>query len=259
MNRTCFHGDPPSRRQPAPTHRPPPADRRPPTIVSLNFAIGADGKITGARRDPGPWTSPADQQRLLELRLGADALLVGRGTLEADSMSLAFPAGHPGAARQPLRCAVSRTGRFDPAHRLFHTPGGPVHLLVTGPDAPPAELAARAAIHRATLPEFLAILRRDHGVRRIHCEGGGQLARELFALDLIDTVHLTWAAHTLFGGRDAPGITGPPGAFLPASRHFRLEHFEPSPETGECFLTYRRRADGEADSPLPVTCRPLSE
>jgi len=211
--------------------------------ISLNFAIGADGKITGADHRPsGTWTSPADHERLLALRLGADALLVGRGTLEADSMSLAAPSpSGPAARRQlPLRCVVSRTGRFDAGHKLFRTPGGPVHLLVTGPDDAPPGLAALATIHRATLPEFLATLHRDHGVRRIHCEGGGQLARELFALDLVDTLHLTWVGGMLFGGRDAPGITGPPGAFLPTTRHFRLDHFEPRPETGECFLTYRR-------------------
>ncbi len=209
--------------------------------VSLNFAISADGKITGTRRPPGPWTSAADHDRLLALRLDADALLVGRGTLEADSMSLNIP-GRLAPARQPLRCVISRSGRFDPRHSLFHTPGGPVHLLVTGSDDPPAALDAHAIIHRSTLAGFFTTLRRDHGVRRIHCEGGGQLARELFALDLVDAVHLTWAARTMFGGRRAPGITGAPGPFLPASRHFRLEHFEPRPESGECFLSYRRTA-----------------
>lgn len=210
--------------------------------ISLNFAISADGRISGAERRPTGWTSPADFERLLALRLEADALLVGHGTLVADQMSLAIPE-RLGAARQPLRCVASRHGAFDPAHRLFHTAGGPVHLLVTEPlpgDPSAHPLAGTATVHNGPLPELLAGLRRDHGVRRLHCEGGGELARALFELDLVDTIHLTWACHTGFGGDSAPTITGPPGDFLPASLRFRLDHFEPHPGSGECFLRYRR-------------------
>jgi len=209
--------------------------------VSLNFAISADGKISGVDRLPGGWTSQADFARLLELRLDVDALLVGRGTLVADSMTMTIPQ-RLNPDRQPLRCVVSRSGAFDPDHPLFHTPaGGPIHLLITGPaKRVPDALPGSPAIHCGSLPGFLATLHRDHAVNHIHCEGGGQLARSLFDLDLVDTIHLTWAGHHLFGGRDAPTLTGLPGDYLPASRQFRLDHFEPRPELGECFLTYRR-------------------
>jgi riboflavin biosynthesis pyrimidine reductase len=207
--------------------------------LSLNFAISADGKIAPAGGSCGRWTSAADHDRLLQLRLDADALLVGRGTLDADRMTLTLPA-RLDPPRQPLRCIVSRRGRLDPGHPLFTTPGGPIHLLVTGPDAPPAELAAVATIHRSPLTDFLATLHHDHGVRHVHCEGGGQLARALLELDLVATLHLTWAGHTVFGGHDAPTLTGLPGDFLPASRQFELAAFAPHQDLGECFLTYRR-------------------
>jgi len=211
--------------------------------ISLNFALSADGKIAAAGPGTGRWTSAADLDRLLTLRLGADALLVGRGTLDADQMTLTLPA-HLNPPFQPLRCVVSRRGGFNPRHPLFAAAGGPIHLLVTGADDPPAELAGRATIHRCRLPEFLATLGRDHGVQRIHCEGGGELARALLQLDIVATIHLTWAGHTLFGGREAPTLSGLPGDFLPASRQFELVHFDPRPESGECFLTYHRtRAD----------------
>jgi hypothetical protein len=61
-------------------------------------------------------------------------------------------------------------------------------------------------------------------------------------MDAIDEIHLTWAGHTLFGGREAPTISGVPGDFLPASRAYELVEFDPQPETGECFLSYRRKA-----------------
>lgn len=200
-------------------------------FLSLNLALSADGKISSVAKRPSGWTSREDHARLLELRQDAGALLVGRGTLEADRMTLKAP-------HDPMRCVVSRSGNFDPAHPLFHTPGGPVHLLATerkGVEIPGATL------HRGGLADFLtklAVL----GAGRVHCEGGGELVFSLLALDAVDEIHLTWAGHTLFGGREAPTLSGVPGDFLPASREFELTGFDPRPETGECFLSYRRRA-----------------
>ena len=61
-----------------------------PTIV-INFAITADGKVSTVNKDPAHFTSKADLQRLLSIRTKADAILVGRGTLEADQMSMTIP------------------------------------------------------------------------------------------------------------------------------------------------------------------------
>jgi 5-amino-6-(5-phosphoribosylamino)uracil reductase/2,5-diamino-6-(ribosylamino)-4(3H)-pyrimidinone 5'-phosphate reductase len=141
------------------------------------------------------------------------------------------------APGDPWRCVVSRSGRFDPAHPLFHTPGGPIHLLAT--EGEPTEIPGTTA-HHGSVAAFLTNLAAG-GIRRVHCEGGGELVHELAAMDAIDEIHLTWAGHTLFGGREAPTITGIPGDFLPASRGYELITFEPQPETGECFLSYRRK------------------
>lgn len=212
--------------------------------VALNFAITADGKISTREGIPSGWTSAADFERFLQLRLSADALLVGRGTLEADRMGLTIPP-RLAPARQPLRCVASRSGHFDPGHKLFSTPGGAVHLLVSDPSAdfdPTIWQNKGAQVHACSLAKFLQTLQRDCGVERILCEGGGTLVRALAELDAIDEIHLTWAGHTLFGGHDAPTLSGRPGEHLAHSLGFELVTFEPTPETGECFLTYRRRA-----------------
>lgn len=198
--------------------------------IRINFAISADGKITSVAGIRSGWTSSRDHQRLLDLRGDADALMVARGTLEADRMTLRAP-------HHPRRCVVSRQGHFDPAHPLFHTPGGPIHLLATEADPPAIPGTHR---HRSSLADFLFELRRDFAVRTLHCEGGGQLVRELATLDAIDHIHLTWAGHRLFGGLDAPGILGAASSFLPASRRYQLAHVEPLEAEGECFLSYRR-------------------
>jgi riboflavin-specific deaminase-like protein len=211
--------------------------------ISTNLAISADGKISSPLHCPSGWTSREDHQRLRELRRGADALMVGRGTLTQDRMTLTVADDGPPAPRQPLRCVVSRTGGIPAEHPLFSTPGGPIHLLVTAGLAPEfsAALPAGVTVHRQTLPEFLATLATDHAVARLHCEGGGELISSLANLGVIDEFHLTLAGHTLFGGRQSPTATGIPDRFLPAAASFSLTHFEPRPELGECFLSYTRR------------------
>ncbi len=203
--------------------------------ISINFAISADGKITSVDRRPSGWTSREDHQRLLELRQSAQAILVGRGTWVADNMTMTVP----GREKQPLRCVVSRAGVFPEDHPLFHTPGGPIHLLATGGSSAFSSPVAR--LHRCGLAEFLHRLATEHSVETLHCEGGGELVRGLAELDFIDDFHLTLGGHTLFGGGTAPTATGVPGDFLPKSVTFSLSHFEPRPELGECFLSYTRR------------------
>lgn len=203
-----------------------------PRIIT-NLAISADGKISSVDRRPSGWTSASDHARLKQLRLGAQALMVGRGTWEEDRMTMTSP-------ENPLRCVVSGSGNFDRSHPIFTTPGGAIHLLVTGGgEVDPID---GATIHHASLGAFLEILAQDHGVQRLHCEGGGSLIRSLAVLDAIDEFHLTWAGHTLFGGKAAPTPTGVPGSFLPASLKFELTAIEPTSE-GECFLSYRRVRD----------------
>jgi len=208
--------------------------RRP--VISTNLAISADGKISSSPPRPSGWTSAADHQRLLDLRKNADALMVGRGTLEADQMTLTVP----NRSRQPLRCVVSRRGQFNFQHPLFHRPGGEIHLLVTGEADLSESSAGNFTLHRQSMLQFLHHLAADLEVAQLHCEGGGELIQALAALDVIDEFHLTLAGHTLFGGQYAPTTTGIPAEFLPQTLRFALSEYCQVPETGECFLTYRR-------------------
>lgn len=202
--------------------------------ISINLAISADGKISSSPPRPSGWTSREDHARLLELRANADAILVGRGTLEADRMTLTVP----GKAEQPLRCIVSRKGQLDPELPIFHSTGGAIHLLVT--EKFTGSEYAGVTLHQRTLVSFLHVLASEFHVHRLHCEGGGQLIRELAALDVIDEFHLTLAGHTLFGGIGAATATGVPAEFLPKSVGFKLTHCDPRPAIGECFLSYVR-------------------
>lgn len=202
--------------------------------ISANFAISADGKISSLDHRPSGWTSRADFLRLLALRRDADAILVGRRTLLIDNMSLTVP----DAERQPLRCIASASGALSGEEKVFRTPGGAIHLWCQS--MPPCELL-HTTLHHGPLENFLLELHRQHGVQHLHCEGGGTLLRQLLEIDCLDELHLTWAAHTLFGGAEAPTLSGVPGIPLESSRQFQLVHFEPLESEGEVFLSYVRR------------------
>lgn len=207
--------------------------------VSVNLAVSADGKISDIAGSPTGWTSRADQDRLLELRVTAGALLVGRRTLVADRMTLTCPTREV----QPLRCVVAASGEVPEIHPLFERAGGAIHWLVTGQSPSfPLRFPAEVTVHRESLADFLSTLKIQLGVDHVHCEGGGTLICMLAEMDAIDELHLTLAGHTLFGGQKAPTPTGLPAAYLPKSLDFCVSRFEVAPETGECFMSYRRHS-----------------
>ncbi len=202
--------------------------------VTANFAISGDGKISSIDHRPSGWTSEFDHARLIELRKNADAIIVGKGTLQKDNMSLTTP--H--SSRQPLRCVVSRRGNLRGDEKIFTTPGGPIHVLCTEKIDHSWD---HCTMHDGTLKTFLRTLHDDHRVNHLHCEGGGMLMRELLMIDCIDTLYITWAAHTVFGGLEAPTLTGVQNSVLAITQHFNLVDHCISAGSGEIFLTYSRQ------------------
>ena len=202
--------------------------------ISCNLAISADGKISSVGHRPSTWTSEVDLQRLKKLRRGKDALMVGRGTAETDRMTLTVE------GEKPLRCIVSRHGELSSKHPIFEAEGGPIHLLATeGHQGSEGQLSSKITIHEGSLTQFLETLSDKHGVKHLHCEGGGQLVQALADLDFIDDLHLTLAGHSLLGGMNSPTLTGVLGEHFGSAREFKLVEFQPIPEAGECFLSYR--------------------
>ena len=160
--------------------------------------------------------------------------MVGRGTLETDRMTLTAEGG------QPLRCIISRHGELSPDHPIFDAVGGPIHLLAT--QGYRGDHGDKLTVHESSLADFLRVLQENHEVRNLHCEGGGQLIRELAEFDAIDEIHLTLAGPTLLGGAKSPTLCGVLGEHLKCSKVFEISEFQPEPETGECFLSYQRKA-----------------
>jgi len=102
-------------------------------------------------------------------------------------------------------------------------------------------LRAKATLHlakskRVDLAGMLRTLRKVYKVRTVACEGGPKLFRALLERDLVDQLNLTIAPY-LFGGANAPTLTGLSRDFLPHSVRCRLVDMRLVGD--ECFLTYR--------------------
>jgi riboflavin-specific deaminase-like protein len=222
-------------------------------LVTVHFALTIDGKISTVSHTPAQFTSARDKRRLLEVRSMHDAILVARGTLEKDRMSLGLPDQalrderlRRGASEEPLRVIVSGSGEISSDLPIFKNPGAPIVLYTTTriADSKRTELEPKLAIYEAgeggvDLNYVLSHLFSHYHVPTVVCEGGPSLVRSLADLDLIDRVILTIAAK-LFGGRLAPTMTGLPGDFLPASRRFRLVNKEIG--DNEFYLTYEHES-----------------
>ena len=102
----------------------------PQPYVLLSAAVSLDGHLD----DTGPerllLSSPADFDRVDEVRAGVDAILIGAGTIRADNPRLLVNSPERRAARlaegraeYPLKVTVSGSGELDPAARFWHTGG----------------------------------------------------------------------------------------------------------------------------------------
>jgi riboflavin biosynthesis pyrimidine reductase len=86
-------------------------------------------------------------------------------------------------------------------------------------------------------PRALRWLRKQWGIKRLLCEGGGELNDALFRADLVNQLHLT-VCPRVFGGRTAPTIADGLGASSLA-RATQLELESARRQGNEMFLVYR--------------------
>lgn len=224
-----------------------PTDR--PRIVA-NFAITADGKVSTRNRTPSGFTSAEDKRRFREIRSRGDAVLVGAGTAAADQMTMGLsdPALRKarearGQNAEPLRVVVSNSGRLDPKLKIFGYPSSPLVIFSTTrmSQATQAKLAPLCDLWlfdggTVDLAAMLAILRQDYKVRNLVCEGGPTLFRSLIEMNALDELYLTWAP-VVFGGKEAPTLTGLSGAFLRKIVRGQLKKMDVVDQ--EMFLNYR--------------------
>src|SRR3954463_4679123 len=209
-----------------------------------------DGKVTTKNFSPVDFTPREDKTHLLRQRSLGDAVLIGHSTLKQDNVRLGVPDPKlreervaRGQAPYPLRVVVSNKGRIDPRLNIFQSEVSPIIIFSTlqMPVRYQKALRNKAILHlsdgaRVDLRWMLQQLRNEYGVRSVACEGGATLFRALLEADLVDQLNLTIAPF-LFGGANAPTLTGLSEEFLPRSIRCELTDMRVVGE--ECFLTYR--------------------
>ncbi|HMJ90162.1 MAG TPA: dihydrofolate reductase family protein [Candidatus Acidoferrum sp.] len=189
-------------------------------FVYVNVAITADGKLAPANRHFIPFSTKRDQELLLKLRTRCDAIIAGARTVDAVPVNLG-PGGKRfrdqrlknGLPEYNVRVVVSGSGSLDPRAEIFRHKFSPLIVLVSdrAPRARRQRLKDLGAIveicgeQKVDFGYALKWLRKQWNVRRLLCEGGGEINAALFEKDLVDEVYVT-ACPTIFGGRSSPTL-----------------------------------------------------
>ncbi|MEU2913997.1 dihydrofolate reductase family protein [Streptomyces massasporeus] len=189
--------------------------------VLLSAAVSLDGYLDDTGPDRLLLSSPADFDRVDEVRAGVDAILIGAGTIRADNPRLLVNAEERRAARTaagkpeyPLKVTVSGSGDLDPDARFWHT-GGEKVLYTTDQGA---ERARALGLNTDVVPlgtdldwrRLLTHLHDVRGVARLMVEGGGLIHTQLLTQGLADELQLVLAP-LFVGDPRAPRLFGPGG------------------------------------------------
>jgi riboflavin-specific deaminase-like protein len=172
--------------------------------VLLSCATSADGYLDDASPERLILSSPADLDRVDEVRAGCDAILVGAQTVRKDNPRLLVRDPRRSARRaarglppHPARVTLTGTGDLDPGARFF-APGA-LRLVYC---ATPALTLARARLGDSAVlidagdPVSLGFMLKDlaeRGVARLLVEGGEHILGEFLAAGLADELDLAVA------------------------------------------------------------------
>ena len=217
------------------------------------MAISADGKIATANRAIASFGSQRDHDNLLELRATADAVMNGAGTVNSADITMG-PGGKKyqrlrvqrGLAEFNLRVIVSRSGGVDPNAEVFKQKFSPLIILTTGRANEDKLKTLRQVADEVKIcgaleidfPKALRWLREKWKVKRLLCEGGGELNDAIFRPGLVDELHLT-ICPKIFGGRKAPTIDEGVGALkLAGATQMKLKSMKRIGD--ELFVVYER-------------------
>ncbi len=181
--------------------------------VHLKWAMTLDGKTATRTRDSKWISGEESRRRVHELRGVVDAVVVGRGTVEADDPLLtARPPGPRTAARVvltasgrlPERCRLRATAREAPVV-VFTAAGHEAKLAGWAADG--AEVVALPAGDSGlSVDAVLAELGRRR-MTHVLVEGGAGVHGAFLDARAVDELHV-FVAPVLVGGTHATGVTG---------------------------------------------------
>jgi riboflavin biosynthesis pyrimidine reductase len=203
-----------------------------PTWLRVNFATSLDGATELGGFSEG-LSSPEDKRIFGMLRMLADALVVGAGTVRKESYRAVrltperreWRLAH-GRPEYPTLVVVSGTLAIDPEHpALADAPTRPAVCTHAGAPAEARERLAEVAdiiVHGDGVIDLASAVAelRERGHHQLLSEGGPHLFGALTAADLVDELCLTVAP--ILAGPGAGRITA--GFAGPQPRRLQLRH-----------------------------------
>jgi diaminohydroxyphosphoribosylaminopyrimidine deaminase/5-amino-6-(5-phosphoribosylamino)uracil reductase len=184
-------------------------------FVTLKLATSLDGRIATKTGDSQWITSEESRQHVHHLRSIHDAVMVGRGTVDADNPTLNVR-GLDTQIQQPVRLIMDSTVGTDPNGNLGQTAQDtPVWLCHnTDADFSPWQntgaksVTCKSKDGRIDLNDAMRQLA-NKGLTRVFCEGGGTLAAGLIKAGLVDQLILMQAGVAI--GSDGTASLGSMG------------------------------------------------
>ncbi len=211
--------------------------------VHAKWAMTLDGKLA-THTGSSQWISGSASRAVVhELRGLMDAILVGRGTVEADDPRLTV---RPPGPRVPLRVVFDTHALLSEDTQLVKSARETPVLLVCHQESPESRLAPlrAAGVDILLAPsrlqgpglclEFVLRHLASHGATNILVEGGAELLGSFVDSCLIDEVH-AFIAPKLVGGARALTPVGGRG-IAEMQQALRLEQIQIQPLEGDVYV-----------------------
>jgi len=222
-----------------------------PRGVIVNMATSLDGRITTRTRERFPLGSEHDRRLMDELRVRADAVIVGAGTVRHDGFPMLIRYADLRARRtklglppHPVNVVLSRALDLPIRSRFFADPDTR-RILVTTRSAPSARVkrfqqVAEVLVLPGRTLNAARVVEALHkrGLKHLLLEGGGETHFSFAKAGLVDELYVTLTPR-LIGGTKAPSLLDGEG-FLKNS-HLQLKLVSHKQVGDELFLRYRVR------------------
>lgn len=198
-------------------------------FVTLKLATSLDGRIATASGESRWITGEGARAEVQKLRASHDAVLVGSATVKADDPEL-LARTTPAPKRQPVRVVLD-TEFSIPAHgKLFDTLDRGTLLVIGAADGDAKRRKAledagarTAGVARGPTgvdAEAALTTMSAHGIERVLCEGGGQIAASLIVAEVVDRIEW-FRAPIVLGAEGRPAVAAIALTSLAAAPKFK--------------------------------------
>ena len=219
--------------------------------VIINVAVSVDGKMDTVERRGAGISSPADKQRVDELRAASDAVMVGGHTLINEDPKLTVKSDQlrakrisKGLSENPIKVGVVSQAKINLNGDFLNAGVARKIIFATSATAQAQvnqlrSLGAEVYIHDSARVDLQQALEKlyELGIKRLMVEGGGTLNYELLRLGLVNEMYI-YVAPFIFGGESAPTLAAGSGLVRASAIALKLENVQIFDESGGVLMHY---------------------